>query len=1627
MTTNSNVNSNAFNYPVKGSVDDRTGQYVVSIELPELLSNSLNGPDLPISLDYSPLNLDDSGYGIGWTLRLSQYHVATSMLTLVTGDSYKVTGTDTDGQPVLKEQKIDGFRLLDDGNDTWRIVHRSGLVEVLKAGGIQDKRIAVPHRIYAPTGHSIELTWASFNGGERLASVRDASGDLLRIQRADHEVKLLLPPFDDKPLTRYLMKLTGSRVMEIVLPVEEQASWRFTYAPIRDRICITSLKTPQGAHETIEYLDEGHRFPGLTPPPNLPRVTRHLISPGHDKATMETRYEYSNENFLGNGANISWENNGLDQLYNVTHTYEYDTTARHMLDGQVLRTVKRLYNRFHLLTEETITQGQCIKKTINTYHDEDVQFDQQPANFQSPHTVENRWEMANDATKVRSETATTEFDRHGNLVLEIKANGISKRTTYYDKDGEDGCPPDPLGFVRCIKETVVTPPADALGDAPVVITRYRYKTLQPLDGTPVGESLTVCEDFLYEKRGDTESLVHHNLHQRYETPDNPYLHGRLLQTVSELNGTSSTIDYVWGTARNKLLDQDSLHCEETFNGFDGISKTMAVEQSLLHGEPLLGHDDNGVQVLHEYDGLHRLVRQTVAPETEFVASRTTAYQLVASDGQHASETLTTVKGLQTRNSYDGVGHLVLTECKQGDDWRAIYSAVYDGMAQLSQDTRHDWIDTQDTETGETITQEITRTTTYQYDDWGQRCRATGPDGVSQVSEFTPFGEGGDLRRNWRENAETPAVASQMTITQSNRFDKPDWIERRDHEDKLVGRHVYTYDGQARCIRDDEELAAETRSTHYEYDIRGRVTRTRLPDQTLVARTFAAHSTGDLATAIKVSPGDNQEAELLVGERTFDGLQRLTSLTVGPRAETYEYDGQQTRVSKRTTPANKIIEYFYEADLSNQPKQIVAPDSTSTFGFDKDDGGIKGASNDAGTREYTYDALGHLQLERWIDADNSIHETRYECSLLGLATLRVDNGLETHYSYDDLGRLDGMTQGQLQADFEYDADGRQHRTTTRDLGSGDQLISENTYDSFDRITLRTLLLNDSPARTLTQVWRDDDQLHSRHLEMDGRSLLFEEFAYDVRGRLEEHHCSGERLPTDRYGNAITDQLFRFDALNNIERCQTIFANGETDSARYTYAEDDSCQLVNVKHTYTEGGYPASQDFSYDLDGNMLNDELGQSLEYDSQGRLLKVTSADGSQTTATYRYDGHQHLVGVREGDGPETLRFYQDFEVSYTVRDGVQVHYFRHAGQPLGQQELNDHERTMLLLTDASPSVIGESLAAGVREAVYSAYGAQAEEQRLECLLAFNGELRETANGWYLLGRGYRAYNPELMRFHSRDSLSPFGEGGLNPYMYCLGNPVRFRDPSGHYARGWDPDYIDPPEQPAQSKGWMDWIPVIFAVVAAVGITLGSWGTLSAPAWSMAFVIAAASTTTAVLAVGVSVLGVVMKDEELINIATIMTGAATVAAVGSGLKNKYDKHQQKKANAANEATDPNAGQQQSGNVAGDGTAHPVGGLNTESASTQIKPELVRRHSVPNDFSPSAPDQSQGRPLTPKPDYDGSSVSGSSGKTESPPPPRTKANQHKSGKPKEYAFGGKWNPLNGGWVQDKSQGNVPILL
>lgn len=84
----------------------------------------------------------------------------------------------------------------------------------------------------------------------------------------------------------------------------------------------------------------------------------------------------------------------------------------------------------------------------------------------------------------------------------------------------------------------------------------------------------------------------------------------------------------------------------------------------------------------------------------------------------------------------------------------------------------------------------------------------------------------------------------------------------------------------------------------------------------------------------------------------------------------------------------------------------------------------------------------------------------------------------------------------------------------------------------------------------------------------------------------------------------------------------------------------------------------------------------------------------------------------------------------------------------------------------------------------YSAYSVYGYCSNRLGLLNFNGERIDQISGFYILGNGYRAFSASLMRFNSPDNISPFSVGGINAYVYCLGDPVNFQDPEGHSRIG---------------------------------------------------------------------------------------------------------------------------------------------------------------------------------------------------------------------------------------------------
>lgn len=166
----------------------------------------------------------------------------------------------------------------------------------------------------------------------------------------------------------------------------------------------------------------------------------------------------------------------------------------------------------------------------------------------------------------------------------------------------------------------------------------------------------------------------------------------------------------------------------------------------------------------------------------------------------------------------------------------------------------------------------------------------------------------------------------------------------------------------------------------------------------------------------------------------------------------------------------------------------------------------------------------------------------------------------------------------------------------------------------------------------------------------------------------------------------------------------------------------------------------------------------------------------------YRYDALDRLIANEQPSAPERQRFYCKSRLATEIQGVNRYSLLQHGDQILAQQQSEgDALSTTLLATDQQRSVLQTLNANQTRRPIaYTPYGHHRPENGLLSLLGFNGERPDPVTGCYLLGNGYRAFNPVLMRFNCPDSWSPFREGGLNPYTYCLGDPINHYDQNGH-------------------------------------------------------------------------------------------------------------------------------------------------------------------------------------------------------------------------------------------------------
>ncbi|KAL7911629.1 hypothetical protein GGI35DRAFT_468131 [Trichoderma velutinum] len=550
------------------------------------------------------------------------------------------------------------------------------------------------------------------------------------------------------------------------------------------------------------------------------------------------------------------------------------------------------------------------------------------------------------------------------------------------------------------------------------------------------------------------------------------------------------------------------------------------------------------------------------------------------------------------------------------------------------------------------------------------------------------------------------------------------VEMIQRDGQQYSQVEYFYDGLGRLRQQKDALG---RLTKFECDGFDRVTKTTWPDSREITTLYSAQTASAWPESVSING-------LIIGEQSFDGLGRT-------------YRGNGPEPDQITT--NK-------GDQSNFA--VAGDDATDAYEYDPKSGiprVLKGAYS---TQVLKHFPSGFLEMENIKLNRGGTFSTTYKYSMAGKLQDYTDvNGQRHVVEYDSFGRMKQLIQGMLKVSYSYDGAGRLSETQVHDEGRS-SITTRLVYDEFGREVERTVL---QATKTLYRLMQSYGKTSLQ--------LRDETFEYDANNRLVNYTCQGSLSPTDEYGRQLNSQRFSFDAYGNLVEVVTGFQGGGENVATYSFSSQDPTQLTSLTNTHPE--LPPR-----------VETRQRRTLEYDSRSRLTAVRDADYN-IISQYHYDTTGRLVCQSVPGQADHHLFYRGDKLIATQRGDQKISYMCDGEGYWGQsvQDGDGTTQTQLWSSNGYDSVlawIDGHQPDQVRHQKYTAYGSG----NTETSIGFNGQWRDPVTGWYHLGNGYRVYNPVLMRFHSPDSWSPFTSGEINPYAYCLGDPVNRVDPSGHWG-----------------------------------------------------------------------------------------------------------------------------------------------------------------------------------------------------------------------------------------------------
>ena len=1289
--------SSAFNniQHLSGMADPQTGLYSFSYVFGSLISDAGFGPQCDLTVSFNALSAlrvangspnNVTGLGSGWSFRLSSYSKNSQSITLTSGETYNVLFASHNG-PWELSHKVKDIRVEQKEAEIF-VYHKNGAMEVLSIDDSTGNGSI--SRYVAPSGRYIAFNYSQKGGVNRLTEVYDRVATLATVSYSDDELLVtitLFPNADEQRIISLNIQSDG-KLYKIELPESQAINLAYedhgysqgqTFLPL-----LKAISYPTGAMEEMEYLDKLY-LPDGAPIPYMPAITQHIKTVSSQQPAIVTKLSYEtaendqpSNNFWGYNSGVNWQDN-MDNLYDYPSTYYY-TSATHVGD----KYCAYRYNKLHQLIESIETNGDDNYKKITrlTYFSDDS------ATLEAQ---DNRYELLKRQTTCFEVSATEvspdfiksyDYDEWGNILTEEDVSGVRTVNTYYTLEGEEGCPAHPYALVGFIKSKTL----HANDDTESKVVDYTYKAISDVNANP-----------------NVYLVLARQYYKQYSRIYDYFAESSKIDTLSELKSETLVVgNKEMTTSYGYIFGLDDVFETTTVESHDGLINNSSIRSSLWSGRLLSETNADKVTTQYTYDTSGRVKTQTDAVGSDYELLTTISYdnnpKTPAGEAVIGTCVVTETQGVANNRYYDAEQKALYAY--QQDEHGLLYkvsASEYDDQGRLVSEAGFDYEFSAGSSKVDATYSNLAR---YYYGIWGEVCETTHHDGTIEMHSIDPINlqmRQQIIRRDDTTDPEKVTSALASTVTYFDLFGNPTLNQVISLSDEVYSESASQYDGFGRKV--SITTPKGSRASIDEYDAFDRPTHTSHFDGTPHIATYHGLSAGQQVTNISAQLiKNNTMTDISLGEQAFDGLNRISSRCVNGVTKLYEYAENSlvpTRVingreqsttighipelgkpSRIETFANAmVVASIEEGSLSKAEFTFV---TKATQGVPT--GRLSNAKNNNGRYDFTYSETGRMKTVKQTVSGKTASVVSTEQYLLSGQTLAIKVGARSlRVELDKWGRVVASSDGNVRTETQWDTFNRVEWVAIYQSGE----LRQNTaisYDDYSREISRTITISKMDESIVIDCEYDNEsKLIKRVTCVNDSASLSEHYEYDSRKRLISYFLdeayADVLLPCNEWGKAIIGQTFAYDGLNNLTALTTIFPNGDSDTATYSY---DVQRVTGITHTLTCGhnAYPGNVKLSYDNDGNIIR------IEGNEITTLAYTVSNQVSQCNDTgYRYDAFNRVQSTGATD-----RYYLGNRVISEVAGDSQCHLIRHGKLPIA--EIQDGN-TKLLATDNRLSVIG--------------------------------------------------------------------------------------------------------------------------------------------------------------------------------------------------------------------------------------------------------------------------------------------------------------------------------------------------